>query len=177
MVAMNTRYLLITAGFLALASGFIIASNQQQANDLAMQAVAREQAGHDITADLEVIKGFSEDHMGVSVEVFRKASYEKAVTLAKAAANPGAQGDVYARAQAACAGQTSSVTQSKCTSDYVNANSTPAANPQPVVMPQPADYTSRYRGPVWSTDAAGWFLMASVIFALTAVGLQLRKHT
>jgi hypothetical protein len=149
------RYLLIAA-IGAFAIGMIqITVNQNQVKARAQDIVEKDEAGHDVKADVAALQVFVDSHMQTSTTFVLKGSYNRAVSVARAAADSSTNGNIYSQAQVACGSRSDSVTQAKCVSRYVANNSTPGANPQPIIMPQANDFTKSFNGPTWTLDAAG----------------------
>ncbi len=166
---MKKRYLLAIALVAFLAAIIQIAANQAEARDQVASIIKKDEAGEDVSADIQKLKQYTESHMQTSTNLTLTGSYTRALAAERAKNQTGSNGDVYAKAQAACVKRSDSVTQAKCVSNYVAANSTPGANPQPVNMPNQADYTKNFESPNWTSDAAGLTLLAGICALVMAV--------
>lgn len=173
---MKARYF-FAVSFIALvaAVGFLI-YHQRTANGMATKIEQADVAAQDaaMTESLAQLDRYVQSHMGVSAMVQLKGSYERATAAAKAAAGSQNNSQIYAQAQAACA-KGDSITQSKCISAYVSSRSAPATNPQPVTMPEVADYTKSYYGSSWSMDGTGIALIVSMVTAAWGLFLLLYR--
>ena len=166
---MKARYLLILSVIAAGFSAQQIIAHRAHAGDIEEAIRAQDQTGTDSSADQAVLKAYTAKHMGTGTTVFLEESYKKATAAAQAASNPNSNGQIYAAAQAACAGRADSVTQSKCVQNYLATHSAPNPNPQPVVMPKKSDYEKKFDAPAWTADTAGIaFLVAIALLGMSA---------
>lgn len=161
---MKARYLLALAALLLVASGVQMVAHQHHARTLEKAVQAADASGQDPAAGLAAAQAYLNKHMGVSLAIFLQASYDRALQAAQAAANPQSSGEVYAAAQAACAGKADSIVQARCVQAYVSAHAPAAPNPQAVAMPTKADYTKRLSSPTWTADAAGITFLLGLVF-------------
>jgi len=170
----NLFFLLAAAGLLV--GGLVVRSqNIQMTRSLADKVVAADRAGTDTEQPIAQLKDFTATHTGVTANVILSGSYERDVatinaanTAAKAAAVPNQQ--VYADAQAACAGKGNSIVLAKCNQEYLAKHltaATPAAATQP--LPNVADYRRTFPAPLWTTDLAGSMLLGAGICLLAAI--------
>jgi hypothetical protein len=171
---MKSRPLFVTAAIVGLIGIGLLVAQQHKAQTLASAIVSKDQSGLDTTADQQRLKTYASTHMGATTTVFLQGSYARAAQAAQAATNPASGGQVYAAAQAACAGKSDSIVQARCVTAYVNSHSQPAANPQPVAMPLQADYTKTFTAPTFTFDLAG--LLLALCGLLVAAGFIVRRR-
>lgn len=157
---MKKRYLLILAVLAFLFGVIQLARNSNNAIALKNQVLARDAAGQNATTELEDLNKFVKSHMNASITFTRESAYHQAV--ANANPKPAVSGEVYAKAQAACAGRSDSVTQARCVTDYLARNA-PTTQAQPAALPNVEDYTVSLVSPRYTTDLAGLSFMVSTI--------------
>ncbi|TAK89166.1 hypothetical protein EPO04_03645 [Patescibacteria group bacterium] len=176
---MKARYFFIASAVaLVVAVNFLI-QYQRSINATARQVKADDVAAAPTDTSMLALQKRVESHMGTSVAIVLEGSYQRAVDAAQAAASPQANASVYAQAQAACAKSGDSIKQSKCVTNYVNSHSAPAANPQPMVMPDKAAYTKSFHGSSWTMDGTGIALLVAMLCAGWGLFLlaQPKRHT
>ncbi len=157
--------LVLTVTGLAAAS-----ANATQAQRQAAAITTQDRAGRDATAARAALQAFVQTHLNASTSLTLSASYQRAQAAAQAAASatvPNAQ--VYANAQAACAGKSDSITQARCNQQYLATHLVTVSTPTSVLQPKLADYQYTYHSPRWTPDLAG----ASLAGALVALVLTL----
>lgn len=162
---MKVRYFFAISFVALIAAVGCLIYYQRTANAKATQVEQLDVAASPeaVTATAE-LKRYVESHMGVSATVQLQGSQQRAEAAANAAASqPGSE--VYAQAQAACAKSGDSIAQSKCVTAYIGSHSAPAANPQPVAMPDPAQFSQSFHGSNWTMDGTGIALLISVLAA------------
>jgi hypothetical protein len=126
--------------------------------------LASDKAGQDTALARGTLANFVAAHMGSSVSFALSDSYNRDLKMAQSAiASTSVSGTVYAHAQAACSGQSDSITQAKCVTNYVSAHVQPGANPQPVALPSAVAYQYHYAAPGWTPDIAGLSLVLSLV--------------
>lgn len=170
----HSLFLLVAAALIV--SGFFArAINARDAQVKAAEIVTLDQDGKS-TAEAEAdLTRYAATHTGASVTLTLSGSFARASAAAKAAATaPAAQpsSQIYAEAQAACAGRGNSIAQAKCNQDYLASragSTTPAATPAPVVAPKAADYERVFKSPQWTTDLAGSLLLGAALALVTGV--------
>ncbi len=163
---------------LAVGGFYLRHLNKQEAARQAQALIAADQAGQDTTAPLQSLKDYIKGHMGAKADVTLSAGYERAQAAARVAAQAqAANSQIYAQAQAACAGKSDSITQAKCNQEYLSKHLTSVPPPAPVAEPKLADYQHNLRSPLWTADLAG-ALFVGVIAALALLlpGLRRRKQ-
>lgn len=171
---MKARYLLAMALVLIVASATQMIAHQRHAHQLQVAVLAADEAGQDTAPPLATAQAYVHKHMGTNLNLLLQASYNRAASAAQAAANPPSSGEVYAAAQAACAGKADSVVQARCVQSYVASHATAAPNPQAVAMPNKTDYTKKLSSPVWTPDGVG----LTTLLALLSLGggVYLARH-
>jgi hypothetical protein len=164
---MKSRYLVIFS-ILAVIFGFIqLRFNYRSAVSLRDSIVQKDLAASPVSADIKQLTDFVHTHMRADVDFELAGSYERAL----AAAQPAVSGEVYAQAQAACAGRNDSITQARCVTDFVSRR-LPAAPPaQP--MPDRAKFTYAIHSPLWAADLAGLSFLMSVVSMVSAGAIKL----
>ena len=152
---MKPQYLFGCALIAGVFGVFQAISHQHHANQLTAVITAADQNGQDTAGPQQVLKTYVHRHMAVSETVFLSGSYGRAAQAAQSEANPASNGQVYAQAQAACAGHADSITQANCVQSYVASHATASANPQAVTQPTKAAFTKKFTAPSWTADSAG----------------------
>ncbi|HUC19957.1 MAG TPA: hypothetical protein VMR98_00485 [Candidatus Polarisedimenticolaceae bacterium] len=152
-------------------TGFMqLGAHQSQAGKLAKAITETDKAGGVVTGQQQELASYVRAHMRTSASYMLEGSYNRAAERAQAAAaGPGSNGQVYASAQAACAGRADSIAQARCVQNYLTTHATPAASPQPVLLPSKSDYTTKLVGPGWTADSAGLALLLAVISVILAL--------
>jgi hypothetical protein len=157
---MKPRYLVILGVLLAVIGLVWSVQNRQRAITMSQALLVKDQAGQDTRADISKLEEFIHGHMRTSISFELTGSYERAVTAAKAAAQPTVSGDVYTRAQAACP-QKVATAQTKCIADFV-ASQAPGQSAKPVVLPNRDNFMRSFQAPGWTPDGAGLVFLASL---------------
>lgn len=165
---MKPQYFFICAVLAGIFGVAFALSHQHQANHLAAVITAADQGGQDTAGAQQTLSAYVHHHMGVSETVFLEGSYDRAVQAAQGASNPSSNGQVYADAQAACAGHADSITQANCVQAYVAAHAAPSTNPQAVAQPTKMAFTKKFTGPSWTADTTGVAFL--VMLATIAMG-------
>ncbi len=147
------------------------ANGAHQQRDL---IVTTDQSGQDVTADIKQLQTYTANHMNASVSFELSGSYQRAVDAAKAATVPNANGQIYAQAQAACAGRASAVVQAQCVAAYLSAHPGPAAASAPA--PIESDYVYSFKSPAWAPDSAGISLAAAALSLIIGTALMIFKR-
>jgi hypothetical protein len=159
----------------AVVSLGLIAHSHSSARHQATQLVAQDAAGQDESQVVDKLRQYASHHMGASVSFVLNGAFERQQQLAQTEAQPQTSGDVYKQAQAACASIKNPVQQAQCNQNYLNSH-LQAATPSRVTQPNQADFSYVFASPVWTPDAAGLVLAASVLALLIAAGrLVLKK--
>lgn len=162
---MSKRFVFIIAAIVLFAVGIgLRATSARSARTQADAIVAADAAGKPTAALLSSLSDFVKQHMGASVALTLKGSYDRAVVaagVAAAAANPSTQ--VYADAQKACSGKTDSITQARCNQAYLAAHLTATPPPVSVPAPQLGSYQHTYAAPLWTPDLAGAVLLGATV--------------
>ncbi len=170
---MKSRYIFIIALIFALTSIVALRFNNKKALVLASQIQNKDALSVDVKTDIAKLQQFVIKHMNSSVKVELSASYERAVTKAKAG-NVDINGDLYAQAQAECDRQgIGSVAQAQCVKQYLDARVSPGTNTQPVVLPERSSFIYSFAAPNWTPDIAGFSLVACVLFGLGAIAIYI----
>jgi hypothetical protein len=174
---MKARYFILLAIFLAAGAIVMTRVYERQVQRQITAITTADAASLDTTALLQALSQYVTAHMGTSATVTLQASYERAVTAAQTAAAGGvAQGQVYAQAQAACAGRNDSIVQAKCVAAYVASHATPASQPQVAATPVLATYQHSYSAPVWTPDVAGGLWLGALAALIAAAAIWLRQR-
>lgn len=171
---MKARHYLILVVLAVAAFGGQLVVYRDHAKSLAGDVVAKDKQSLDTTAEQAALKSYTGTHMLTGQTVFLQASFDRAVAGATAAANPASNGQVYAQAQAACAGQKNAVMQTHCVADYVQNHAAPSANPQAMAQPQRADFTKKFASPPWTPDGSGAAAVAAIVLLASAVSVWRR---
>lgn len=167
---MKPRYLVIVALLLLIYGVYTYNQNGRNAVHLASVITSQDNADQSITPTLNQLEAYVHNHIGASTSVFLAGSYNRALAASKLTATPPVDGSVYADAQAACAGRTSSVVQAQCVTDYVSQRLQSQAA-APATTPSKASYTYRLGSPRWAPDQAGLALLVAAAFLVAAGGL------
>ncbi len=171
---MKKRYLIIIA-VLALITGLIgLGLNHQNVISSARSIIAKDQAGDDITADLNKLSNYVHSHSRASVTFSLEGSYKRAILAAEQASIPTANPAVYAAAQKACQ-VSDAVKTARCMEAYVQSNSTPGTQPKPPVLPDHSAYVYRLNAPAWAPDLAGVSFLIALISLALAIWLGIMK--
>ncbi len=174
---MKPRYLLIAALLVLLYGIYGYHQNGQSAAKLATQITTQDNANQSITAPLDQLEAYVHNHLGATTSVFLAGSYNRAVAATKLSATPPVDGSVYADAQAACAGHSSSVVQAQCVTSYVTARLQAQPATAPAVAPAKASYTYRFAAPRWTADAVGLAFLLALLLAAGAGLLTLLRRS
>jgi hypothetical protein len=174
---MLKRIWISLAGLLIVAGIIVAYRNYQEANRLAAAVTTADAAAVDTTASLVALKTYVATHMGAAASLTLTGSYARAQEAARAqAAAQAANSQVYAQAQAACAGKSDSITQAKCVQSYLAQHVVSQPNPTPVVEPVLANYQYRYRAPLWTPDLAGGLMLAGAAVVVWLMGGGVRRR-
>lgn len=175
---MSKRILFVVAAIALGAAGiFYRASNAHTARLQADDIVKADAAGTDTTASLASLRDFVSSHMGASVTVTLKGSFDRAVAALPTPAPTANSSQVYADAQKACAGKSDSITQARCNEAYISSHLTPATpTPAPVTPPKLADYQHVLTSPLWTPDLAGSLLLGALLSIVAAFLARNKKR-
>ena len=174
---MTNKVLIVVAVLLAAGGFYVASSSKQEASKQVKAIVAADLLAQDVAPQLKTLKDYVAGHMGAGATITLSGAYQRAQAAAQAAASvQNSNSQIYAQAQAACAGKSDSITQAKCNQDFLASHLQNV--PPPVAVPQPklADYQYQYRAPLWTADTAGLLFLGSIA-ALAALLIGLRKRT
>lgn len=170
---MSKRILfLLAAAALVISGWYIRSTNAAAARAKAATITDQDRRGADTKDALTDLKTYAATHLGATITVTLSGSYERAQAQATAPATTNAQ--VYAAAQAACAGKSNAVTQARCNQDYVSKHLVPTGSPAPA--PKLADYQKTYKSPWWTPDLAGALFLGAAAALLAAVFIRRRGY-
>lgn len=166
---MKARYLFIIAIIFALIAVVGLRFNNKKALVLAKQIRDKDALAVDVKNDLSKLQEFVTKHMNSTVKIELTSSYERAVEKAKVG-DTDVNGDLYAQAQAACDRQgIGSVAQAQCVQEYLNARVSPGQNAGTTPPPERSAFTYAFAAPNWTPDIAGFSILGSLVFGLSAV--------
>lgn len=161
---------------LAIASMIALRYNMQTAASMRQDVLQKDQAGQDVSQDIQELRQYVLNHAQTSVSFELTASYERAVKKAENEASETETGRLYQQAQEVCDRQgVSSVAQAQCVQNYVNARLNPGQNPKPFEPPERTDFMYSFASPAWAPDLAGFLLLGALISAIVAFIIYL-KH-
>jgi hypothetical protein len=143
----STIFVIMITFFIAMGFGV------RSANGNYAQTQAKRLAAMDATdaanTKLNDLKNYVATHSGSTVTVVLTTAYNNAVQVAEAAAASTPSTQLYAAAQAACAGHAVSTVQAQCNEQYIQAHNTPVVA---VAQPKLSDYTYHFVAPIITFD-------------------------
>jgi len=159
---MKARYLFGLGMVAAIISILGLRANAVRSVELKNTVIQKDQAGADVSTELESLRGFVFSHMNSSVRFELPGAHRRALSAAQAQAQGGATGEVYAAAQAACGPEvgTNSVAQVACVQRYLDSHLGSTSTPAPD-LPQPAEFSYAFAAPSWSPDLAGLAMLVA----------------
>jgi len=175
-----TKRILVIVGLLLLGlGGWLVLSNQKDAQAQAAAIVAKDNSGQAVDVEQSTLKNYAATHTGGGVTVTLTAAFQRAQAQARVQSDAAASNaKLYSAAQQACSGRTDSITQARCVQDYVSKRLVAAPAPTQVAAPKASDFVFAYGSPLWTPDSAGACLLGGVA-AMLMVGFMIirrRQH-
>jgi hypothetical protein len=174
---MKSRVLIGLGLILAIAAVAAHLATSHQVTKLTATVLAADTAGTDTGAPLAALKSYVQGHGGTHASFTLVGAYNRANAAAQAAANQQtASSQVYAAAQAACAGTADSITQARCNAQYLSQHLVAGQAPTNVTAPVLSSYQYNLTSAPVTLDLAG--LLELMAFASILAGLVLlrRRH-
>jgi hypothetical protein len=156
-------------------AGFYAQQGNSKESSRRVQAIlTADLAGKNVSGDVDSLTDYVGKHMGSSIDFSLTGSFNRAEDAFQAyqtaaAAAQQANSQIYAQAQAACAGKDDSIVQARCNTAYLNAHLQNVHIPDPVPEPQAADYYYKLVSPPWTADLAGALYLDGVISLILAI--------
>jgi hypothetical protein len=176
---MTKRMLFVLAALALAGAGFYYRTqNAKGAHNRASQIVASDTAGADTVTAQTDLASYVKQHLGASVSYTLTGSYNRALAAAQASAAAASQanGQIYAAAQAACAGKSDSITQANCNQAYLSTHLVNVPTTTPAPAPDLADYKHSLTSPPFAPDLAGALFVGAAAALIMALLPQSRRR-
>lgn|GEM_PF-914096 len=131
-------------------------------------------AGQPVADKITMLRAYVKNHLGATIDFSLTGAFNRAQVAAQAytdavARAQQANSEIYAQAQAACAGIKNAISQTKCNQDYLNSHLQDVHIPDPVPVPVESDYYYKLISPPWTADVAGALYVDAVITLVLAI--------
>jgi hypothetical protein len=171
--AFKVILLLVTVALFG-AGAYAQQASTKEASRRVQNILTADLAGTSVSGDIALLTDYVGKHMGSSIDFSLSGSYNRAEEAFQsyqtaAAAAQQANSQIYAEAQAACAGKADSIVQARCNTAYLNAHIQNVHIPDPVPEPKEADYYYNLVAPPWTADVTGALYLDGVISLILTI--------
>ena len=169
----KTWHLVVLLVVLFASSVWALRSNSRNLEPYINRVVAADKADKGIDKALRGLGNYIAGHMNTQLnEPIQLAySYNRAAQEIIENAQATADGNIYRQAQGVCEDPNVLLSvRAACVQDYVLENAPPGQTPEALEFPDKALFTYSFVSPTWSTDLAGWLLVAMSVTGAAVFG-------